>query len=186
MVPIMSLWLPMIVSAVIVFVVSSIIHMATPWHKGDFKKIPNEDAALDALRPLNIPPGDYQAPRPGSMKEMGSPEFMAKREKGPVFIMTVFPGGPFSMAGNLIGWYLFAELVSFFTGYVTSVALPAGTEYLKVFQIAGTVAFMGYALGQIPQSIWYRKDWGTTLRSVIDGLIYGLMTGGTFGWLWPR
>ena len=160
--------------------------MATPWHKGDFKKIPNEDAALNALRPFNVPPGDYMAPRPASMRDMGSAEFKAKREKGPVVMMTVFPNGPVSMTGNLIGWFLFSVVVSFFTAYVAGVALPKGTDYLKVFQIAGTVSFMGYSLGQVPQSIWYRKDWGTTIRSMIDGLIFGLMTAGTFGWLWPK
>ena len=186
MVSVMSLWMPIVASAVIVFIVSSIIHMATPWHKGDFRKIPNEDAALDALRPLNIPPGDYMAPRPASMQDMGSAEFKAKRDKGPILIMTVLPNGPVSMGANLAGWFLFSVVVSFFTAYVAGVALPKGTDYLKVFQIVGTVAFMGYSLGTIPTSIWYNKNWGTTFRGVIDGLIYGCMTAGTFGWLWPK
>ena len=186
MVSVMSLWMPIVVSAVIVFVVSSIIHMATPWHKGDFRKIPNEDAALDALRPLNIPPGDYMAPRPASMQDMGSAEFKAKRDKGPILIMTILPNGPVNMGANLAGWFLFSVVVSFFTAYVAGVALPKGTDYLKVFQIVGTVAFMGYSLGTIPTSIWYNKSWGTTFRGVIDGLIYGCMTAGAFGWLWPK
>ena len=186
MVSVMSLWMPILVSAVIVFIVSSIIHMATPWHKGDFKTIPNEGGALDALRPFNIPPGDYMAPRPASMQDMGSPEFKAKRDKGPILIMTVLPNGPVSMGANLAGWFLFSVVVSFFTAYVAGVALPKGTDYLKVFQIVGTVAFMGYSLGTIPTSIWYNKNWGTTFRGVIDGLIYGCMTAGAFGWLWPK
>src|SRR5689334_9981899 len=137
MVSVMSLWMPIVVSAVIVFVVSSIIHMATPWHKGDFKKIPNEDGVLGAMRPFNIPPGDYMAPRPASMQDMGSAEFKAKREKGPILIMTILPNGPVSMGANLAGWFLFSVVVSFFTAYVAGVALPKGADYLKVFQIVG-------------------------------------------------
>lgn len=186
MVPVMSLWMPVLVSAVIVFVVSSIIHMATPWHKGDYKTIPNEDAALDALRPLNIPPADYMAPRPKSMQDMGSAEFKAKRTKGPVLIMTVLPSGEMSMTGNLVGWFLYSIVVGIFTAYVTGLALGPGAQYPKVFQVAGTVAFMGYGMALAQHSIWYRRNWGTTLRSMTDALIYGFMTAGTFGWLWPK
>ena len=70
MVGLSALWLPILLSAVVVFIVSSIIHMATPWHKGDYLKIPDEDKAMDALRPLAIPPGDYMVPRPSSVQEL--------------------------------------------------------------------------------------------------------------------
>ena len=59
-----ALWLPILLSSVIVFVVSSVIHMALPWHKSDYPPIPNEDKVMDALRPFAIPPGDYMVPRP--------------------------------------------------------------------------------------------------------------------------
>src|SRR5580765_6659114 len=96
-----ALWLPILLSAVIVFAVSSVIHMFTPWHNGDYPKIPNEDRVMDALRPLNIPPGDYMFPRPANMKEMGSPEFVAKRSKGPAMVVTVLPNGPVTMGREL-------------------------------------------------------------------------------------
>jgi hypothetical protein len=35
------LWLPILLSSVIVFLVSSIIHMASRWHKGDYPRVPN-------------------------------------------------------------------------------------------------------------------------------------------------
>ncbi|HYM35348.1 MAG TPA: hypothetical protein VET48_08135, partial [Steroidobacteraceae bacterium] len=68
-----ALWLPILLSAVIVFVVSSIIHMVLPWHKSDYPKLSNEDKVLDALRPLSVPPGDYMMPRPATRQEMSSP-----------------------------------------------------------------------------------------------------------------
>src|SRR5438132_10148478 len=63
MVSLLSLWLPILVSAVIVFLASSVIHMAPLWHKNDFPKAPREAELLAALRPLAIPPGDYFIPR---------------------------------------------------------------------------------------------------------------------------
>src|SRR3990172_4738575 len=106
MIGIIELWLPILLSAVIVFVVSSIIHMATPWHQSDYPKVPDEDKVMDTLRPLGIPPGDYMIPRPASSKDMRSLEFTEKMKKGPVVIMTVLPSGPARMGKNLIQWFL--------------------------------------------------------------------------------
>jgi len=181
-----ALWLPILLSAVIVFAVSSVIHMFTPWHKGDYPKIPNEDRVMDALRPLGIPPGDYMFPRPSSMQEMRSPEFLAKRNKGPVMVVTVYPSGPVTMGRELVLWFLFSVVVGVFAAYVAGRALPAGTQYLRVFQFVGATAFMGYSLALWPLFIWYRRALGTTIRSTVDGLLYALLTAGTFGWLWPR
>jgi len=186
MVPVLSLWLPVIVAAVIVFVVSSVIHMFSGLHKNDFRRTPKEDETMDALRGLNIPPGDYLLPCPGPGQGMGSPEFIAKTNKGPRVLMTVMPAGPFSMTSNLVNWFIYCVVVGFFTAYVTGVALAPGTDYLKVFQIAGCVSFMGYALALPQPSIWYSKSWATTFKGMFDGLVYGLMTAGTFGWLWPK
>lgn len=181
-----ALWLPILVSAVIVFAVSSVIHMFTPWHKGDYLKIPNEDRVMDALRPLNIPAGDYMFPRASSMKEMGSPEFAAKRSRGPAMIVTVLPTGPVTMGKELVAWFVFSLVVSFFAGYVASRALAPGADYLRAFQFVGSTAFAAYSFGLWPLSIWYRRSLGTTIRSSVDGLIYALLTAGTFGWLWPN
>lgn len=185
MVPVMSLIVPILVASVIVFAASSIIHMFTPFHKGDMKKVPNEDGVMSALRNFNLAPGDYAMPLPSSMAAMGTPEFQAKMAAGPVVMMTVRPPGKYNMNTSLVWWFVYSIVVSLFAGYVAGVALPAGADYLKVFQIAGCVAFTGYAMGLPQASIWGGKNWGTTLRGMADGLLYGLLTGGTFGWLWP-
>ena len=185
MVPVMSLIVPILVAAVIVFVASSIIHMFTPFHKGDLKRVPKEDEVMSALRPFNLAPGDYGVPLPSSMAAMGTPEFQAKMAAGPVLMMTVRPNGKYNMTTNLAQWFVYSIVVSLIAGYVAGVALLPGADYLRVFQIAGCVAFTGYALGLPQASIWGGKNWGTTLRGMADGLLYGLLTGGTFGWLWP-
>jgi hypothetical protein len=186
MVGIAALLLPILLSAVIVFVASSIIHMASPWHKSDYPKVPNEDALRSALRPLAIPPGDYMVPRPSGREEMQSPQFAAKMHEGPNLVLTVLPNGPWSMARNLGMWFVYLVVVGVFAGYVAGRALPAGSVYLQVFRFVGTTAFLGYAAALWQMSIWYRRSWAITVKSTIDGLIYALLTAGTFGWLWPR
>jgi hypothetical protein len=185
MVSVVSLWLPILLSAVIVFVASSVIHMLLSYHRSDFKQVPSEEKVMDALRPFNIPPGDYVIPRAGSTQEMGSPEFAEKMTRGPVAFVTVLPSGPPSMTGNLILWFLYCVLVGIVAAYVAGRAVAPGGEYLAAFRFAGTAAFLSYAMALLQNSIWYKRDWSATLKSMFDGLIYALLTGGIFGWLWP-
>ena len=186
MIGLSALWLPILLSAVIVFAVSSVIHMFTPWHKGDYGKVPNEDRVMDTLRGFNIPPGDYAMPRPSGMDEMRTPAFVEKMKKGPVMIMTVLPGGSAGMGKPLAYWFVFSIVVGIFAAYVAGTVLARGTDYLRVFQVVGTTAFIAYSLAIWPMKIWYGRSLGTTVRSTIDGLIYGMLTAGTFGWLWPK
>jgi|SRR5579863_1714570 len=181
-----ALWMPILLSSVIVFIASSIIHMALPWHKSDYPKVPNEDKVLEALRPLAIPPGDYMIPRPSSSQEMRTPEFADKMKKGPVMVVTVMPNGSTSMGRNLILWFIYCAVVGVFAAYIAGRALPAGATYLNVFRFVGTAAFMGYSVALWQMSVWYRRAWTTTIKATVDGLIYALLTGGAFGWLWPR
>jgi hypothetical protein len=181
-----ALWLPILLSSVIVFVVSSIIHMASPWHKSDYPKVPDEDKVMEALRPFAIPPGDYMIPRPSSAQDMRSPEFLEKRRKGPVMVLTVLPNGAPSMGTYLGLWFLYSAVVGLLAAYVAGRALPVGAEYLHVFRFVGVTAFVGYSVALWQMSIWYRRAWLTTIKATVDGLIYALLTAGTFGWLWPR
>jgi hypothetical protein len=181
-----ELWLPILVSAVLVFVASSIIHMASPWHKTDYPKLANEQQVMDALRPLAIPPGDYFVPRPANREEMRSPEFDERMKKGPSVIFTVMPPGGFSMARNLSQWFVYCAIVALFAAYVAGRSLPHGTPYLRVFQLAGATAFIGYAMALWQMSIWYHRSVVTTIKANVDGLIFALLTAGAFGWLWPR
>ena len=180
-----SLLLPIIVSAVAVFIASSIIHMGPFWHKRDYPALPDEDRFRAAVGPLDIPPGDYMVPRCYSAAEMKSQEFQSKVAQGPNVILTVMPKGPFGMGAQLGQWFVFILVVSVFAAYVAGSALPPGSEYLPVFRFAGTTAFIGYALAAWPMSIWYRRGWGLAGKATLDGLIYGLITAGVFGAMWP-
>jgi hypothetical protein len=186
MTSLMSLWLPILAASVLVFLVSWVLNAALPWHKGDFRALPDEARFNDAVRALAIPPGDYVTPRAGSMQEMQSAEFLRKKNEGPNILMTVRPNGMAGMGSMFVQWFLYLIVVSLFGGYVASRALPPGADYLSVFRFVGTTTFAAYALALWPLVIWYGRSTGTTVRQTIDGLIYALLTAGVFGWLWPR
>ena len=180
-----ALWLPIILSAVIVFVASSILHMVLKYHQSDCYQLPNEAQTLGALRTAGIKPGYYHFPYT-THKDMKSPATQEKFKQGPVGLLTVLPSGPPAMGKYLGSWFGYCLLIGFFTAYLTYHTVPQGAPYLFVFRCAGTVAFMAYGLGPLANSIWKGQPWSMTLKEVFDGLIYGLLVAGTFGWFWPR
>ena len=185
MVQLTSLWLPILLSAVLVFIASSIIHMVIGYHGSDFKRLPDEDGMMEALRSFNLPPGDYQMPCAGGAKGMKSPEFQEKYKKGPIALITIAPPGS-GMGSSLILWFIYSILIGVFAGYIAGHALTPGAYYLSVFRYAGSIAFASYSIALLQNSIWFKKSWGATFRSMFDGLIYALLTAGVFGWLWPK
>lgn len=182
---IVDLWLAIVLSGVLVFVVSSILHMATPLHKGDYQKLPGEESIMEVMRKNHVTPGTYMFPCPQSMKDMNSPEMVAKYEKGPVAYMTVIPSGVPAMGKNLVQWFLYSILIGVFAAYVASRTLTAEASYLQVFRVVGCVAFVAYAIGHLHASIWEGRSWWITSKFVLGGMIYALVTAGVFGWLWP-
>lgn len=186
MVTLTELWLPIVLSAVLVFVGSSVIHMVFTYHRSEYKKLPNEDKALETLRGIGLTPGLYVFPCPPSHKEMGTPEMIEKYKRGPVGMLTVMPSRPPQMGKSLVQWFLFCLLVGVFVAYLAGRTLAPGSEYLAVFRVAGTVALMGYGFGEISASIWKAQAWSATFKHMFDGLVYALLTAGAFGWLWPR
>ncbi len=185
MVPLTALWIPILLSAVIVFVASSIMHMVLPYHRSDYKQLPDEDNVLSVLRKAGVKRGVYMFPF-CTHKDMKSPAIAEKQKQGPVGSLTVFPTGPVNMPKYLATWFVYCVIVGFFTAYLAGRTLPPGTVYLAVFRVAGTVAFMAYGVGQVVNGIWMGQPWSIVFKHVFDGLVYSLLLAGTFGWLWPR
>jgi len=185
MVPLSALWLPILLSAVIIFVASSVMHMLLPYHRGDYKQLPDEDKVLATLRAAGLKRGLYIFPF-CTHKEMKSPAVQEKYKQGPVGMMTVFPSGPPPMPKYLIQWFVYCLVIGFFVAYLTGHTVAAGANYLAVFRVAGTTAFLAYGLGNLSNGIWKGQTWSVTIKEVLDGLVYALLTAGTFGWLWPR
>ena len=185
MVSLTALWLPIVLSAVIIFVASSVMHMLLKYHQSDYHQLPDEDKILAALRPANLKRGLYVFPF-CTHKDMKSPALIEKYKQGPVGFLNVVPNGPPALPKFLVLWFVYCLVIGFFVAYLTGRTLAAGTDYLAVFRVAGTAAFLAYGLGNLSNGIWKGQTWGATIKDVIDGLIYGLLTAGTFGWLWPR
>lgn len=181
-----ELWMPILVSAVFVFIVSSITHMVLPYHKSDFKKMDGEDAVMEAMRTNGVKPGCYMFPCGESMKDWDSPEMKAKRDKGPLGILTVVGPDGFNMGKSLGLWFAYTVLIGILVAYVGWHSLGAGAHYRTVFRVVGTAALLGYAIGYLHNSIWKGESWTTTAKMMFDGLLYTLVTAGTFGWLWPE
>ncbi len=187
MVGIPALWLSILLAAVLVFVVSSIIHMFLPYHRTDYGKFSNEDAVMDALRPLDLPAGEWVVPSAeGRADVMKSDDFRAKVEKGPVLFMTVLPkDDPFAMGAQLVQWFVYCIIVSIFAAYITGRALGPGAEYYSVFRFAGATAFCAYGLAVWQRTIWFHQKASTSLKTTFDSLIYALVTAGAFAGFWP-
>ncbi|HXV76686.1 MAG TPA: hypothetical protein VD788_10235 [Candidatus Polarisedimenticolaceae bacterium] len=183
MASITGLWLPILLSAVFVFVASSIVHMVLRYHWTDWSRLPGEDKARAAL--TGLPPGNYRMPYCSSMADLKDETFVGKMKEGPNALVIGLPTGPPTMGKQLVQWFVYTLAVGVVTAYVASRTMDAGADYLAVFRVAGTVAFLTYAGASPAGSIWVGMKWSTTLKSLFDGLIYGAVTGGTFGWLWP-
>lgn len=184
MVSIPALWLPILLSAVIVFFASAVLHMLLRYHESDYSKLADEDSVLTAMRAAGVTPGNYAFPH-CTAAERKDPEWAKKCERGPVGLMYVWPSGPPAMGKALGFWFVFCVVIAIFTAYITGRCLGPGEPSLGVFRIAGTIAFLGFAGCEASNSIWKGQRWSTTIKTLIDGLIYGLLTGGVFGWLWP-
>ncbi len=183
--PFGSLWLPVIVSAVVVFVVSAVLHMVLTYHRADHKPLPNEDAIRDVLGKAALSPGMYFTPHCKDHKAMNEPANKAKFEKGPVAIVTVMPSGPPNMGKHLGMWFGLCVAISFTAAYVARHTLAPGADGMLVMRITGTVAFAAYSLSQLDDSIWKGAPMANTLRLVFDGVIYSALTGLVFRMLWP-
>ena len=183
MVSVATLWAPILVVRGPGLRRQLVIHMLLGYHHSDFGKVPAEDEALEAVKRLNLTPGDYALPRPGSSADTA--EFAAKAKRYQMVMLTVMPPGGMPMGRNLALWFLYAVIVSVFAGYVAGLTLGVGAEYRPVFRVTSTVAFAGHVLALWPSVIWYGRSATTAAKATFDGLLFALATGGAFGWLWP-
>lgn len=181
-----DLLLPILLSAVVVFVASSLIHMVLKWHNPDYRKLPNEDEVRAAIRKGAPTPGQYIFPHCLEGKTMNDPAVKQKFVEGPIGVVYIRPNGPPSIGPFLLKWVLYTIVVSALAAYMATFTLTTGAAYLAVFRVVGTSAWLAYAWQSPSDSIWKGKPWVVTFRGMFDGLIYALLTAGVFAWLWPR
>jgi len=143
MIPLTALWLPILLSAVIVFFASFIMHMLLAYHKSDYRKLPDEDCVTDTLRSAGVTRGPAYFFPYFSFKEMKSAPVIEKMKRGPVGLLTVLPSGPPAMGKNMVQWFLYCVVISIFAAYLSGRLLTPGTPFWQVFRVIGTVAFLG-------------------------------------------
>jgi hypothetical protein len=185
MVTLDALWLPILVSTILVFVASSLVWMVLPHHRPDVKGLPDEAAVMEAIRKQSPAPGLYNFPHPPTRKAMSDPAFIDKMTKGPVGMLNVWAPRPINMGKSMGQWITYVLVISIVVAYVTGRTVGAGAPFLAVFRVAGTVGSLAYASAIVPGAIWWGHPWNVTWKEVADGIVYGLLTGASFGWLFP-
>jgi hypothetical protein len=183
-VELMDLWLPIVLSGVICFIASAVMWMALPHHKADIKPLPDEARAMDALTPLGLPPGLYMYPNCQGEEKMNSEAYKARWAAGPWGTINILAGQP-QFARNLGATFLEMLVVALIAGYLASIAVPAGAEYMAVFRFVGTAGVLGFVMGGFATDAFLGKPGRFQLTSALDGIVYALLMAGTFAWLWP-
>ena len=178
---ILDLWLPILAATAAMYVASTLIWTLLKWHNGDYHQLGNEEAAREALRGND--PGFYVLPYCIDMKELGKPEVKQKYDEGPIAYITMLPNGMPAMGGKMVMMFVYFLLVAVLCAYMVTRTLAPDADYLAVFRVAGTVAFIANCVALVPESIWFERPWTMTAKNCLDALIYALLTGGMFGWL---
>ncbi len=179
------LWLPILLSTVVVWIISAVVWMALPHHKRDFIGLPDEDGFIDAVRKSGIKPGNYIFPDFRKREAMKSPKVEKALNEGPVGHLSVWPT-PLTMGSKMIATFIVYLVVSILIAYLTRVALPGAAPFAKVFQVAGTAGILAYCFSFIPNAVWFGSYKRTIVANIVDGIVYGLITGALFAWLWPH
>lgn len=179
------LWLPILLSAAAVWIVSAIVWMALPHHKGDFIGLPDEDGFMDYIRKSGIKPGNYGFPDCRGRAAMNSEKVQKAWKEGPVGHLSVWPT-PLTMGGKMVATFIVYLVVSTLIAYLARVALPGAAPFAKVFQVAATAGILAYCFSSIPNAIWWGSYKRTIVANVIDGILYGCITGALLALFWPR
>jgi hypothetical protein len=181
----LSLWLPILLSAAAVWIVSLIVWMALPHHKGDFLGLPDEDGFMDYIRKSGIKPGNYAFPDARGRAAMQSEKVQKAWQEGPVGHLSVWQT-PLTMGGKLVATFIVYLVVSTLIAYLTRVALPGAPPFTRVFQVATTAGILAYCFSFIPNALWWGSYKRTIIANFIDGIIYGAIIGAIFAWRWPH
>ena len=181
--PFAALWLPTLLSAVAVFILSALVHMVVRWHSNDQVKLPNEDAVANALE--SVPAGDYRLPWADGMEHMKDPAYIAKANKA-MAIVTVMRGDMMGSFRNaLIQWFIYSLVVSTLAGHIAYGSHHENPEPWHIFHTVALAAWLGYGMAIAQQPIWGGKPWKPAIKSMVDSLFYAAVTGAIFVWRWP-
>lgn len=179
----LAIWLPIVLAAAAAWFWSFLSWAILGIHKPETRKLPDEDAFLNAVRSLNLPPANYFFPY--LEHNTKDPAALEKWHRGPCGKLSIWSPNV-NMAGNMLATLGVCLLTAFLIGYVASVTLPRGTDFMRVFQVCGTMGVLGYSFSQLPNLIWFQGGKRAMVTCVFDGIVQGLATGLIFAALWPK
>jgi hypothetical protein len=183
----MYLWLPILLSAVVVFVISSLVHMVLKWHASDYGSFTNEDAICAAIRAGNPAPGRYVFPQCKEMKDMATEPMQRKYREGPVGHITIIPSGLPNMGKYLGLWFVWSLVIAAVTAYVTSKLVGFDPyQAMRAAKVAGAITFIAHGFGTVTESIWMGRPWSGSIKYLLDAALYALGTAAVFYFLWPK
>jgi hypothetical protein len=184
-VSLIELWMPILLGTLLAWISSALIHMLLKYHNSDYKQLANENEVAAAVGKSSPSPGIYSMPYCVDMSKMNDPDMQARFKSGPIAFVTVFQNGMPAM-GRLVGQQIIYFLIGcILIGYCATLAVPAGADFMTVFRFVAAVAFLAFGWAVVPFSIWFGHLWSTCAKYLLDALIYGLIVGAVFAWLWP-
>lgn len=178
-----DLWLPIILTSVALFFCSFLFWAILPHHKDDYSAAPDEEAMRSAVRSLGLPPGRYMFPNCKDSKGMKDPELQRKMEEGPMGMLNIWPVP--NMGKNMALTFLTFLAATKLIAYLARETIPNGAEFARVFQVVGTAGVLTWCFSFIANMIWFNGGARAIVMCIIDGLVYGLVTGAIFAFLWP-
>lgn len=185
MVDLATLATPILLSTLAVFVASFLVWAVLPHHRSDFGALPDEEGVRAALRDPSAEPGQYYVPHAATRDAMKDPGYQEKLREGPVAFLTVTRAGAPRMGTMMAQQAIWIFVVTLSIAYVAGRTLAPGAGDVLVFRMVATMAWLAYGAAVVQDAIWFGRPWGSAMKMVADALLYGLLTGLVFAWLWP-
>ena len=161
-------------------IMSMVAWMALPHHKQEWQQLPIEEEFFELIEHKNVPPGQYLFPHAASPEVMNSEEYQnkIKRVRG-TLLLWERPPHMLASIGMTLTFFL---VTAFVIGYLASLALEPGAEFMKVFQFVTTAGLLAHCAGVFPGVFWFKRK---VAMDLIDKVAYAIATGVIFAALWP-
>lgn len=175
-----ELWLPIVATGLATHILSTLAWTVLPHHRPEWQKLPNEDEFHGSLAG-KVPAGQYVFPFAQDNQTVKSEAY--QRKAGSCSGMLIIWPSPTNMAKAIGLTFTSFLIVAFVIGYLASLGLARGAEFLKVLQFVSTAGLLAHLSAKFPFVFWFRRK---IAMDVLDGAVYALATGLIFAALWPR
>lgn len=176
-----ELWLPILLAGVATHIASTIAWTVLPHHKPEWKGLgDDEDGLQDWIAGREIPAGQYLFPFASGMKEADCDAIKEKQQKcRGMLLLYQRPVNMGAAIGKTLAFFLVA---AFMIGYLAAFSVPSGASFWHVFRFVSTAGILTHCFARFPHVFWFPEK---IAMSLLDGVVYSLITAGVFAALWP-